>query len=212
MEEYRFGANQAAPRCWGKNYTEGDRECRGCGFQESCKSEIIRNGVNRQPMYQTAVPQQFQQYPQQPAPHVQVPSYQPPARVPSRFFVGGPQTNQYAPPQPVYQPQQAYQQPQYPPQYQQQQYAPPQNQQYGYGWVNDPMHHYVHSIPPPHRPQMPGESFGERMVKNIGLSMMESLFANMFLSIRQMMWTPEQQNPYVDAVPLTQPVPQPPQK
>jgi hypothetical protein len=48
------------------------------------------------------------------------------------------------------------------------------------------------------------------MVKNIGLAMLESLFANMFLSVRQMMWSPEPQ--YRDVVPLSQPVPQPPQK
>jgi hypothetical protein len=73
---------------------------------------------------------------------------------------------------------------------------------YGYGWVQDPMHRYIHTTPPVFRAQMPGESFGERMVKNIGLSMLESLFSTMFLSVRQMVWGPEVRPQTIDAVPI----------
>lgn len=209
MDVYRFGGQTAPtpqkPPCWGKSFEDGNRECRGCGFQGSCRDEVIRASMNRtvypqvpqyQPYFQQQAPQV--QYPQIPvAPPVQVPQYQPPQQsvLFSRLSRAAPQQ------QPQMMPQMMM------PQIQNQQTSIP----YGYGWVPDPMHHYVHTTPPVFRAQMPGESFGERMVKNIGLSMLESLFATMFLSVRQMVWGPEIRPQVIDAVPVQSHIPQTPQ-
>jgi hypothetical protein len=146
-----------------------------------------------------------------------------------------------APPVPQYyqQPQQPqYQQPYQPPQYQQvpvrtfQWNQPPQQapvpvvqqqqqrpQQimtqvpYGYGWVNDPLQYSLYSTPPLIRPQMPGETFVERVVKNTGLAMFESFLVSMLLAVRQMVWEPEQR--VIDVTPQQaqqMPIPQPPPK
>lgn len=200
MLQYQYGSvnAQAKPACWGRSYEEGNRECRNCGFQGSCKDEIIRAAVNRPQMYQPPQYPQYQQYqPPIPVPQVQVPQYQPPQPTFARSL-----TNWQPQPQPQ-------------PQVMQQGLArtainPAQAIPYGYGWLNDPMHYYIHTTPPPQRPQLPGETFMGRVVKNAGLAMMESFFASMFLAVRQMTWAPEPE--YIDVVPVPQqqPVPIPP--
>ena len=186
------------PRCWSKAYDEQSRECRGCGFQASCKEEVIRlNTMNRplaapapQPMFQPFQPQPQQQYQPYAVPqpvHVLQPAVQMNQAVPQ---FKGLQPLQPAPvlAQPV-------QKPIHP--------LPPQ--QYGYGWIQDPMYYALTSAPPPVRPQMGDESFFDRVVKNAGLAMLESLFGQCLLAVRQMVLPPAQQPRVINAQP------QPPQ-
>lgn len=96
--QYQYGAPSPIaerPRCWSKAYDEGTRECRGCGFQISCKEEIFRQNASRQPApvqsYQPySVPQPAQVIPFQPQPfrgatlvqqpqQAQRPTYPPPS-------------------------------------------------------------------------------------------------------------------------------------
>lgn len=205
METYKFGGQPQStlyrPPCWGRSYEDGNRECRSCPVQGSCRDEIVRMNVNR-PMYnpnpyQPYLPPspftQQQQHVQAPVP---VPTYQPPSGI-SGIRRIAPMTG--APTQqPVQMPMPAVQ---------------PTSVPYGYGWMQDPMHYYVHTMPPPLRTQMPGESFSQRMVKNIGLAMLESIFASMFLAVRQMVWEPQLDQRIVDVGPLPPPQapPNPPQ-
>jgi hypothetical protein len=104
-----------------------------------------------------------------------------------------------------------------------QQYIPPQNQQiiqhpqtqqpvrvydpppaYHYGWLNDPLYYSGVATPPPMRPQLAGETFFERVVKNMGLSMMESMFFQGYLAVRQMVLAPELPNAQVQGDPENQ--------
>ena len=169
------------PRCWSKAFDGGARECRGCGFQTSCKEEIIRTSTHRE------VPA--------PAPQFQH-QYQPPFQ---------PQFQPYAVPQPaniIYPPAPAVPQfrglqqapvQQVPVQQQQQQqrsFHPAPVQQYGYGWIQDPMYYALVSAPPPMRPQMEAESFFNRVAKKTGLAMLESFFGQCLLAVRQMVLPP----------------------
>ena len=157
------------PRCWGRSFDEMSSECRKCGFQNSCKDEIIRLNINR------------------PAPPMAMqPMYGPAPAVP------------YAAPQQV-PPMMAFQ-PQPPPRPQQpQQYAQEavqrtvpmaMTQQPPYGWLHDPLYYTMAATPPPVRPQMQGESFVERVAKNAGLAMVEALFGQCFLAVRQLILPP----------------------
>jgi hypothetical protein len=158
------------PRCWGRSYDDATRECRGCGFQVSCKDEIIKMNVNR-----PVVPAYFQ--PSQP----------------------------YTTPQPV-QPVTYQQQAQRAPTLQQTIQQPQQVQRFyplleHYGWMQDPLYYHLSATPPPVRQQMQGESFVERVMKNAGLSMLEALFGQCFLAVRQMVFPPSrmpQQPPVID--------------
>lgn len=191
--QFNYGTQTAPvverPRCWGRSYDEVSSECRRCGFQNSCKEDIIRANMGR-PM----VPQQ--------------PQY-------GSTMYGPAPTSPYAVPQNVapivYQPQQALQpRPMQMPQAvlapQQQQQAPQVAQEVAqrammantvvqqppYGWLHDPLYYTMAATPPPVRPQMQGESFTERVVKNAGLAMVEALFGQCFLAVRQLVLPPGQ--------------------
>lgn len=175
------------PRCWGKSLDETSRECRGCGFQASCRDEMIRQNVNR-PLAVPPVPQYYGT----PSHPYTVPQ---PVPVTLRPMAVTPQALESAArtvvpaPRPVA--------------------AQPQTQQYGYGWLNDPMFMTVHSAPPPMRPQLPGESFFERVMKNVGLSLLEQVFKEGFLAVRQMILPPTPKETVVDVQPSTQQVDRP---
>jgi len=185
--QFQYGAPAPTlaerPRCWSKAFDEGARECRGCGFQTSCKEEILRMNQSR-PLAAPA-PQQFvQQYQPYAVPQpVQVVHH--PAPQPMQQLVPQFRGLQPAPvsQQPQLQPQQLLQRP-----------APPIHpvpaQQYGYGWIQDPMYYALTSAPPPMRPQMGDESFFDRVVKNTGLAMLESFFGQCLLAVRQMVLPP----------------------
>lgn len=182
MSEYRYqyGApnpprlvSQEPPRCWGKSYDENDRECKGCGFQASCREEVFRKNAEPRPVtasYWAA---------QAPRPYAAPIQVQPMAVQP---YV--PPFPQMATMRPVAQPVQA---------------SPGPMPAHRYGWLQDPMYQVVHSAPPPMRPQMQGEGFMERMVKNVALSMLEKGVAECLLAIRQMVFAPKPQT--IDVVP-----------
>lgn len=177
------------PRCWGmpEAYDLSSRECRGCSSQNSCGDTVQRSRNARAfqarqappgPAYPQAAPQQAYYGPTYRAPAV-AQSFQPQA-VP--LPVQQPPVQQYVP-----QPQQQIIQH---PQTQQpvRVYDPPPA--YHYGWLNDPLYYSGVATPPPMRPQLAGETFFERVVKNMGLSMMESMFLQGFLAVRQMVLAP----------------------
>jgi hypothetical protein len=154
--------SQPRPPCWGKSYDENNRECKGCPVQVSCKDEIIKLNVQRRPYYGTQPTA-----PAYPAAAAPVPGY----------FPQPPQPRPYQPPQQIP--------------------IPVANQGggglplYGYGWIRDPMFHTIHQAPV-ERNQFPGESFGERAIKNVALSLIEALFGSLLLAVRQWSWAPKQ--------------------
>jgi hypothetical protein len=78
-----------------------------------------------------------------------------------------------------------------------------------YGWLHDPLYYTMAATPPPVRPQMQGESFVERVAKNAALAMVESLFGQCFLAVRQLILPPKPKTPEVtDVQPPTLPPPQ----
>ena len=177
MAAYQYGVPTAGvaqrPACWGNiaAHDPTSPACRGCGYQNSCRDDIVR--LNNQRSQQ----QQFQQ-PQ----YYSTPAYQPPVQ----------QVPVYQQP-PVYQPQSVSMSRPAPaamakPQQAAQIYPVPQN--YGYGWIQDPMYYSMVAAPPPVRVQLQGENFVERVVKNAGLAMVESLFGQCFLAVRQLVLPP----------------------
>lgn len=164
------------PPCWGKSYT-ADSGCSSCMFRESCRDEVIR--LTRQPApapnYQGA-PQYYR------PPQVQVPPPPPQARP----FMPIP-----PPPQTIRQPVAPAMAP--PPQYQ----AQPQPIQGAtpsrigvYGAIPDTMWGAVASVPPIFRPQMQGETFLSRLVKNVVLSLAEIFLRELMLAARQAIFPP----------------------
>lgn len=173
------------PRCWGmpEAFDLSSRECRGCAAQNSCGDTVQRSRNARAfQARQAPVPQQQPTYfgPTYRSPAV-AQSYQP--QVVPLPVVQPPPVQQYVPPQPQ---QQIIQHPQT--QQQVRVYDPPPA--YHYGWLNDPLYYAGVATPPPMRPQLAGETFFERVVKNMGLSMMESMFFQGFLAVRQMVLAP----------------------
>lgn len=192
------------PNCWSRVdvYDSENRECRGCGFQESCRSQVMKTiNSNQQPAVQNVsnVPsyQQpsyyapFQQQTQYAVPQALTQMYQPPA-VQAKQFV--PTTN-YAVPAPFVAPTRIGppQQLQPPVQQPQQQISAPAD---WYGRIQDPLFFQVLG-PPPFRAQMQGETFGERLAKNMLLDLGMMAFFHLGLAVRQMFLppTPEQSRP-----------------
>ena len=62
---------------------------------------------------------------------------------------------------------------------------------YGYGSTWDPITPQLYAAPPVHRVQLPGESFMERMFKNVALGMLEAFAINLVLGVRQAVWAPK---------------------
>jgi hypothetical protein len=187
------GSTIARPVCWGKDFSEGNAECRGCPFTATCKDHIIRLNMNRTaaPPYMQPVPVPLA-VPQQPPPfYAAYPVQQAPAPVPQIPVYG-------KPPQPLVQtmpvraapPAQA----QMVPQQAQQvlpQYSRPSPYIDWYGAVQDPLFYVVTTAPPLMRPQMQGESYAGRWIKNVGLSMLEAGLMHTFLAVRQLTLPPE---------------------
>lgn len=179
------------PKCWGQSYNSEDRECRGCSWQASCRDQVIRTQVNRQP----AAPQQVQTpmnyyQPQQFAVPQHVPATFQPPRPPVQVAPPQPyQVTPYRPPQPQIQTQmQVPMMPLPAPQVSQQ---PVQMSVIDYyGRFQDPLHYSLMTAPPPYRPQMTGESFFERVAKNVALAMLEVVAMQGLLAVRQMVLPP----------------------
>ncbi len=166
----------AKPPCWGKSFEESNRECRGCGFQASCKDQILKDNMFRQSGNYGQPTGGYRPY-AAPAPApipVPVAPWQPPAQ---RF----PLPVMHAAPAPVAQPPAAMVN-----------QNPAAMPKYGYGWVADPLFYALNTAPPLMRPQFPEEGFVERVVKNTVLSMLESFMREVYLAVRQMIWAPGQ--------------------
>lgn len=186
------------PGCWSRVdvYDSENRECRGCGFQESCRAQVMKTistqqqvavqQVSNVPYY--APFQQQQQYatPQYTVPQQQqIPMYQPQMTMQPRPFV--PAAPSYAVPARVGPPAQA---PQAAPQQQVQQAAITDL----YGRMPDPLFFQVLS-PPPFRAQMHGETFVERVGKNMLLDLSAMAFFHLGLAVRQMLLPPQPSHP-----------------
>lgn len=219
---------QDRPKCWGRDFNSEDRECKGCAWQVGCREKVIKDAVERQqspPMTLQAPvmtnyyqPQPFpapQQYSvPQPAQPVQVPTYYQPAVV-KPAPIQGPAPAPFQVPAPVQVPQPQYQVVPYKPPVVQAQPAqapqpPPQVQQPQmvvhdyYGRFQDPLHYQITMAPPPYRPQMVGETFWERLAKNTGLMMTETLLASLILGVRQLVLPPTPRQVDSSGVPIVE--------
>lgn len=172
--------SQQKPQCWGNQavHNAENRECSRCSFQLTCRDEIVKLGANRFPQQQYgqsyggapfAPPRPVQQTPQmqqQQQIHVlppQQPAYYIPQQMnyqnPYQNYGGGPRV---ASPQVV-------------------NGVPP----FTYGWIQDPLHGSIGHYGMPVRVQQPGETFGQRVVKNAALSMGESFLMQLVFALRQ---------------------------
>lgn len=186
---YQYGSPEnglARPRCWGneREFNPNLRECRGCGVQGSCRDEILRSRNHQSQQgypYQQPAPQQTAWYP-----GYQVP---PPGSAPGQLPVvqGPPQPPRTVAIQP---------QPQQPSLF-------PQPQQYQYGWLHDPLYQQMFAVPPPMIPQLPGESFLERLGKNMVRDAGVAMAANLYWALRQMVLPPV--DPRQNVVDVSQP-------
>lgn len=185
------------PGCWGDSrvYDSENRECRGCGFQNSCREQVVKITMNRQqPVQQVTTPSYSHQFPTSPyAQPVQLPipvpiqmmSQPAPIPVPVQRF-------QPQPPMPIPMPPPA--QYQRPVQQQPSQHFAPQSFSYDwYGRHQDPLYFTITTSPPPFRPQMEGETFVERVLKNLILDMGSIAAFHIGLALRQMFLPPKAQ-------------------
>lgn len=205
-------ASGVRPNCWGRPdvYDNQDRECRGCGFQASCRDNVVRAIAAQQPavpqmpspqpmnmpsFYQNhltppqhaAPPAPFATVPFNPSQPIQVTNFRPPVPVnqPPPMFAA-PQQFMQPKPVPVV--------PQVVQPVPTQQPLPPVNPNQHrvtdwYGRVQDPLHFALFQ-PPPYRPQMDGETFGQRVAKNILLDAGTLLLFHLALALRQMVLPP----------------------
>jgi hypothetical protein len=184
------------PRCWGRSFDEMSGECRRCGFQNSCKDEIIRLNINRQmpapmmPAYGGPVPAGGYAAPQQLQQPVMMQMAPPQAQVAGAMMVRPPAAPPVAQEAAARQVQMMQQQ---------------QRSQEVYGWLHDPLYYTMAATPPPVRPQLQGESFWERVAKNAALSMGEAFFGQCFLAVRQLVLPPKppEQHKTVDVPPVS---------
>jgi hypothetical protein len=172
LPAYQYGSppDQQRPSCWGNErfHNPNTRECRSCYFQTSCRDQILRSRG-----YQPAAPAVAP-----PAPYGYMPSPGYPVAPPAQPQVV---PVNLAPPARAPAPQQGI-------------YPPPER--YGYGWLTDPMYYQMAASPPPMVPQLDGESFIERLLKNMVIDGLRSLTFQLHLATRQWVWpTPMQPTP-----------------
>lgn len=170
--------NGPRPPCWGTSkYDNEDRECRFCGFQNTCREQALKT---RPPV--TPAPQPVANYFSQ---------YSAPSSYAAPQPVAPPQTAQIVPIRPAA----AQSAPQVAP-VRQVQVAPVQQQQGPppmadrYGQFQDPLFLTLKSTPPVLRPQFPEEGFAERIAKNMVLASAEAALGEVLLGLRQFLWTP----------------------
>jgi hypothetical protein len=63
-----------------------------------------------------------------------------------------------------------------------------------YGQFQDPMFVTVKGTPSIMRPQLPGESFHQRVMKNMVLASAESALGELMLGVRQLIWAPKSED------------------
>lgn len=194
------------PSCYGRSYDNDSPVCSSCSINSACRQEIMK--VAFQPQFQPPAP---------PAPGQQAIPYQP-YRTPTPYqpptYSAPPSYS--APPwmqqqQPSYPPQQAFRvpvatAPQVPAQAAQQMVAQAvqhvlQGMPYSpigvYGAIPDPAIAMLSSIPPIFRPQMTGETFWVRVLKNLGARLLEVLLDEAKIAIRQAVFPPVPTHPPV---------------
>lgn len=190
------------PPCYGREYDNDAPRCLACGFNSSCRQEVIRVSQYQPPFqpYPTQQPQQWTPAPPpppqfvqpaqiQPAPQFRAPTWPQPAPAAQPF-------RPVAPPPP---PQTGY--PQMAPQ---QQWAPvhftvPPNLEQSsigyYGYYPDQMWNALASVQPVWRPQQPGETFLARAGKNMLLVFMEKAAEQLLIMARQAFLPPHVRPP-----------------
>lgn len=175
------GAPAGAPVCWGSAYNSEDRTCRNCPFAGTCRNEVLRKDLAARPVgvQPTPPPSPYYAAPQPvyvaPRPvNMPPPQYSAPQPVPIRYGTPGP-----APVQMQQQPPQRATPIQ------------PAPLQYGYGSFYDPMYYALGQVPEPFRPQVQGESFLERVMKNMMLAGVGAIFKEGLLAVRQLQWWPQ---------------------
>jgi hypothetical protein len=183
------GSSLGRPQCWGRDFDERSQECRGCQFQTTCKEAILRANVSSRafssPTAPMPAPMPFGMAPQPPQVRYVNPVPGPQAAVPVPVHAQpqstGPAWKSWTSP---YQP--AVQAPAAP-------VTPPAipTADDRYGWVSDPLFYQLLTAPPMYRPQLPGETFTERLVKNIGLSAVEAGLSQLLLAVRQLVFPPK---------------------
>lgn len=173
-----------SPPCWGRQYLDGDPECRQCRYQDSCKQEILYR-VSSGPAtrsYAPPVAPRLTLPPPPPSPtaaSVVVPLPPKPYFAPPVSSVPLPKTTTPSVPAPQQQP--TYYQ-----------------QSTGYSLPNptaNPMgswHRPGAPSPPYYFTQYPGESTGARLAKNVLLRALEALFAELMQFFRHWTWPPHQ--------------------
>ena len=206
---YPFGPNDLSqnpvtrPRCWGKEtqYNPNLRECQSCPFQASCGEDITRQRRAVHPVPSPtwpSAPQGFTTPAAQPPPMFPTFPSQPQQQQPlARYGVNPVAQVPQAPPPPP-QPMQIQQFRPSPQQPQTQAMVvsqmPPSHGIDWYGRVQDPMFYPIMTAPPLFRPQMQGETFIERLFKNMALSAGEMAAAHLLLFMRQTAWPPKPPN------------------
>lgn len=176
---FRYGepsapSRQLSPRppCWGTSkFDNEDRECRACGFQQTCRDQVIKTKPVAAPVAAIPTSNYFNQFqaPQQyavPQAIVQQPVKAPTAPV---------QVVQVRPTQAAPAPQPT---------------APVLRDRYGQ--FQDPMFVTIKSTPSVMRPQLQGEHFAERVAKNMMLASAESAIGELLLGVRQFLWAPRE--------------------
>lgn len=181
--QYNPTAATSRPPCFGNPQVRNNASpsCQRCPSSADCVSTIQQSGRPVAAPYYGPTPTQSYTQPQlstyiQPKPFIPPPppGYQ---HSPPLGYSQQPQVQGYHPPQP---------QPQFA--------APAFQQNTGgdqYGWFQDPLHQWIAGSPPPVRPQMQGESFAERIGKNIILAIIESLLTQCLLAFRQVRLPPK---------------------
>lgn len=171
---YRYGDPSSSPvllgpkpPCWGSSkYDNEDRECRACGFQNTCRDYVLKS----KPAQTTApvpVASYFNQFqPQQPYAASQA------ITQPAKVIVPVAPTPQIINIKPTTQSQ------------------PTPDIKDRYGQFQDPMFMSIKTTPSVMRPQLTGETFAHRIVKNMVLASVESALGEFLLGVRQLLWAP----------------------
>lgn len=187
MQSQLYGDPQIGnrPGCWGRTdvYDSDSRECRGCGFQSSCRNQVVK--LTPAQAVAPVNPPYYSQYQAPALPYVAPPPAPAPAPAPVvRYQAPAPMAPTYTAPAPA-----PVRMPAQVPTMAHPQMQQGQMQQDWYGRMQDPLFFTVLS-PPPFRPQMPGENFGERVVKNMLLDGVALLLGHGMLALRQMLLPP----------------------
>lgn len=177
------GNNPPRKRCWGdKNaYDYTSRECRGCEDLASCGEQITRIRNAQQSYQQPGLNSYGNAYTSPYAPRTvanPLPQYT------QQAPLAAPQVAPTVRPAPLPVSQQ-------PTAMTRQPTGMPAAAEERYGWYYDPLYHQVASMPPPIRPQFQGESFVERVGKNMFLSALEAIGMQGVLGIRQLVLPPK---------------------